>query len=56
MEKGINQPLTGGQLSGYLASQPPGGARQAIAQADELEKTDLKPGKRGREPAAAPIL
>lgn len=56
MEKGINQPITGGQLSGYLASQPPGGARQVIAQPDELEKTDLKHGKQGREPAAAPTL
>lgn len=53
MEKGVNQPGPGGQLGGYLASQPPGGARQVKAQPGKLEKPDLK---QGREPAATPTL
>lgn len=40
METGINRPLKGGQLWRYHASQPPGGARQAIAQHDELGRVE----------------
>lgn len=39
METGINQPLKG-QLSRYHASQPPGGARQVLAQPDELGRVE----------------
>lgn len=40
METGINQPPKGGQLSRYHASQPPGGARRAIARHDELGRVE----------------